>query len=418
MGRPGAGTIVSVIRPWLLLASAVVLASGCKPARSSSSPEPAPKGPSVVAADIDITMDDERDKPRTPQDLDVLLDEVRARSAVPGIAAAVIDGGGVLAIGASGQRRADEPAALTVGDVFHLGSDTKAMTAVLVARLVEEGKLRWDTTVAEVFPDQAASMHPDFRDVTITQLLRHRAGVLPHPTAGLAERLEPVAPEQRRTAVAAEVLAKAPRFTPGSRFEYSNFGYVVVGAAIETVTGNTWEAEMKARVFEPLSMGSCGFGPTATGDARDQPWAHADHGDRFVPVEIDNPAFLGPAGTVHCSLSDWGAFAAVFFEGASFVSAASMDRLVSPVPTEDGRGGGYALGWMVPDNDMFGLPVLTHDGSNMVNYASIIVMPSLGAAVLVVVNAGGERAQSAVVAAALELARRTRGPVDGDAQPD
>ena len=125
---------------------------------------------------------------------------------------------------------------------------------------------------------------------------------------------------------------------------------------------------------------------------------------------------MGPAGTVHCSLADWGKFAAVFFEGASFVSADSMDRLTSPVPKVDGRGGGYALGWAVPEPDAFGLPVLTHDGSNTFNYASIIVMPTLGAAVLVTVNAGGERAQTAAVATALELARRTRGPAE--AQPD
>ena len=396
----------------------LALLSGCKPTTGTNAPgtTEAPRGPSVVAADIDIDMKGTRDGPRTPQDLDVLLDEVRARAGVPGVAAAVIDGGGVLAIGASGQRRADEPAKLTVQDVFHLGSDTKAMTALLVARLVEDGVLRWDMTLGELFDGQP--MHVDYRGVTLTQLLRHRGGVMPNAPQGLHVRMGALEPEQRRAAAAAEALAEAPRSTPGSHFEYSNFGYVVVGAAIEHVTGNTWEAELKARVFEPLGMRSCGFGPTAQGEARDQPWAHVDQGDRFVPVELDNPAFLGPAGTVHCALPDWGAFAAVFFDGASFVSKDSMDRLVSPVPTDDGRGGGYALGWAVPEPDMFGLPVLTHDGSNTVNYATIIVMPSLGAAVLVAVNAGGERAQQAAVAAALELARRTRGPRDAEAQPD
>ncbi len=396
----------------------LLLAAGCKPQQPTTSPDdPAPSGPKAVAADIDITMRGGGGKARTPQDLDVLLDEVRERSSVPGIAAAVIDGSGVLAIGASGLRRVDESAALTVDDAFHLGSDTKAMTALLVALLVEEGALKWDTTMQDVFGDDAAAISPDFQEVTLTQLLRHRAGVaadLTHLEPGLTQRLEPIAPEQRRRAVAMETLAQKARFTPGSSFEYSNFGYVVVGAAIERATGNTWEAEMKARIFDPLGMNSCGFGPTAAGDARDQPWAHADRGDSFAPVEFDNPPFLGPAGTVHCNLADWGKFAAVFFEGANFATADSVDRLTSPVPKSDNRGGGYALGWAVPDDDAFGLPVLTHDGSNTFNYASIIVMPTLSAAVLVAVNAGGERAQNAAVAAALELARRTRGPREGD----
>jgi len=397
-----------------LLLSALALAAGCKPARSTTSPGPAePKGPSVVAADIDINIKGHEPQARTPENLDALLDDVRTKTSVPGIAAAVIDRKGVLAIGTSGTRRADEPAELTVDDLFHLGSDTKAMTALLVARMVEAGVLRWDMTMAEAFAGDA--VHEGFREVTLTQLMRHRSGVstgLTDLAPGIMQRLEPLSVVERRQLLTAEALALAPRTTPGSSFEYSNFGYVIVGAAIERAVGRPWEDELRAQVFEPLSMKSCGFGPTATGDARDQPWAHADMKDEFVPVELDNPPFLGPAGTVHCSLADWGRFAAVFFDGASFVSADSIDRLTSPVPKADGRGG-YALGWAVPELEAFGIPVLTHDGSNTVNYASIVVMPSLGAAVLVAVNAGGERAQQATVAAAFELAKQTRGP-----QPD
>ncbi len=397
-----------------LLLSALAVFAGCKPTRASTAPDLAkPKGPSVVAADIDIDIKGREPEARTPENLDALLDDIRGKTSVPGIAAAVIDRAGVLAIGTSGVRRAGEPAELTVHDVFHLGSDTKAMTTLLVARMVEAGLLRWDMTMAEAFPGDA--MHEGFRDVTLTQLMRHRGGVstgLTDLEPSIMQRLEGLSVEGRRKLLTAEALAIAPRYTPGSNFEYSNFGYVIVGAAIERAVGRSWEEELKAQVFVPLSMDSCGFGPTATGEARDQPWAHADMKDEFVPVEIDNPPFLGPAGTVHCSLSDWGRFAAVFFEGASFVSAESIDRLTSPVPKSDGRGG-YALGWAVPELEAFGIPVLTHDGSNTVNYASIVVMPSLGAAVLVAVNAGGERAQQAAVAAAFELAKQTRGP-----QPD
>ena len=158
----------------------------------------------------------------------------------------------------------------------------------------------------------------------------------------LMTRLQPLDLMARRRTVAMDALSAKPRFTPGSKFEYTNFGYVIVGAIIEQATGRLWEEELKARVFDPLDMASCGFGPTAMGDDRSQPWAHADQGETFVPIELDNPPFLGPAGTVHCNLQDWGQFAAVFFDGARFVSADSLDRLTSPVPKGDGQGGGYA----------------------------------------------------------------------------
>ncbi|MEM6294620.1 MAG: serine hydrolase domain-containing protein [Myxococcota bacterium] len=397
---------------WTLLA--------CKPAAAPGTQTPEPAGPSVVAADIDVSVNGtDEPKARAPENLQALLDEVRRRSPVPGLAAAVVDVGGTLAIGVSGKRRADEPGDLTTADHFHLGSDTKAMTALLAAILVEDGVLRWEMTMAEAFPEDVDGMDPGFREVTLTQLLRHRGGVVPNVTdiVGLQVRLNAMPPEEHRRAIVREVLGQKPLSTPGSKFTYSNFGYVIVGAAIEKALGTTWEDAMRARVFGPLKMDSCGFGPTAVGAARDQPWAHVDQGDVFKPVELDNPAFLGPAGTVHCSLEDWGAFASVFFEGSSFVSKASVDALTSAVPSDDNRGGGYALGWAVPDAAAFGLPVLTHDGSNTVNYASIVVMPTLKAAVMVAANAGGERAQKAVVATVIELVRRVRGP-EGDTQSD
>src|SRR6266849_3624218 len=76
-----------------------------------------------------------------------------ARSELPALAAAVVKDGKIVAVGAVGTRKAGATAPVTVHDRFHLGSDTKAMTALLAAMFVEEGKLRWDTTVAAVFPE-------------------------------------------------------------------------------------------------------------------------------------------------------------------------------------------------------------------------------------------------------------------------
>ena len=76
-----------------LLLTTFVFAVGCKPGPGTSTPEPEPSGPKTVAADIEIDMHGEERKARVPADLDVLLDEVRERASIPGIAAAVIDAG-------------------------------------------------------------------------------------------------------------------------------------------------------------------------------------------------------------------------------------------------------------------------------------------------------------------------------------
>ena len=92
--------------------------------------------------------------------LNELLTPYLARYHLPALAAAVVQDGKVIASGAVGTRRAGTDIPVTIKDRFHLGSDTKAMTALLAAMLVEEGKLRWDSTVAEVFPGTGCQNEP------------------------------------------------------------------------------------------------------------------------------------------------------------------------------------------------------------------------------------------------------------------
>ena len=91
--------------------------------------------------------------------------------------AAVVTSEGIRFVGAVGVRKRGTEIPVTLSDQWHLGSDGKIMTSTLIARLVERGQLRWDTTLAEVFPEVAGQMHPDFRQVTLLQLLSHRAGL-------------------------------------------------------------------------------------------------------------------------------------------------------------------------------------------------------------------------------------------------
>src|SRR5262249_38888714 len=99
--------------------------------------------------------------------LDARLAPLLARYELPALAAAVVKDGTVVAVGAVGTRKAGATIPVTVHDRFHLGSDTKAMTALLAAMLVEEGKLRWNVTVAEVFPEFAEQIDPGLRRVTL-----------------------------------------------------------------------------------------------------------------------------------------------------------------------------------------------------------------------------------------------------------
>jgi CubicO group peptidase (beta-lactamase class C family) len=96
---------------------------------------------------------------------------------VPALAGAILTGDGIVAIGAAGVRKAGTGVAATVDDRWHLGSDTKAMTATLIGVLVEQGKLEWTTTLEQAFPDIAAGVAQQLRRAALLQLLSHRAGL-------------------------------------------------------------------------------------------------------------------------------------------------------------------------------------------------------------------------------------------------
>ena len=109
--------------------------------------------------------------------IEAALAEAVAEAKVPGMVAAITSSKGVLAIGSAGVRKTGSDSKLTEQDLIHLGSCTKAMTSVLLATLVAEEKLTWDTSLISVLPELKGKVHPDYHPVTVWQLLTHRAGL-------------------------------------------------------------------------------------------------------------------------------------------------------------------------------------------------------------------------------------------------
>ena len=288
-----------------------------------------------------------------------LLAPICQRRDLPAMAGAVVTSQGLQVLGAVGVRKRGTDVPVTTNDLWHLGSDTKAMTATLAALLVERGKLRWDSTVTEVFPDLAPDFHPDFKAVTLRHLLAHRAGVVPNLNwARIARR--GTLQEQRLEAVK-EGLSRKPRSAPGSAYLYSNLGYVIAGAMIERVTDRSWEELMRKEIFAPLKMTSAGFGGLGAPGEIDQPWGHLSGGK---PVKdhgpaVDNPPVIGPAGTVHCPLPDWAKFIADQLRGLrgepGLLKPESYQALAKPT-----FGGDYALGWLAVERAWGGGTVLNH----------------------------------------------------------
>ncbi|HVT29793.1 MAG TPA: serine hydrolase domain-containing protein [Lacipirellulaceae bacterium] len=343
-------------------------------------------------------------RPMDALDLTPLLTPLIAKHRIPGIAAARLQGDRITAAGVAGVRKVGAAEPITLTDQFHLGSNTKAMTATLVGMLVDEGRLTWNASLAEIFGGPKTKIAPAWWTVRLEHVLAHRAG--------LAENVGPFATARRafgggqmttqRRLLVESTLARPPTYTPGNQRIYSNVGYIVAGAAAEKATGQSWEALMQEKLFTPLGLRSAGFGAPGTAGEVDEPWGHHTATRARDPGSwrADNARFLGPAGTVHLAITDWAAFIALHLQGdpanpnrrVRLLKPESLARLHTPFPADHGR---YFGGWVIEtrqwaQGDRTGDAgrVLWHNGSNGRWFSVAWLAPERDFAVLVACNRG------------------------------
>jgi CubicO group peptidase (beta-lactamase class C family) len=322
------------------------------------------------------------------------LEAVYKKNDLPAMGVAIVRSSGVALVEVVGVRKRGDDTKATVDDKFHLGSDTKAITAMLVALLVRDKKLAYDTTLEKALPDLAKKMHEDFRAVTLEQLLTHRAGLRGDvPDRWKIPRTGPT--PAMHTAAARAALAEEPDSGPGVKFAYSNLGYVIAGAVCDRAGKDSWESLVKKDIFAPLGMKSAGFGAAGTRGKVDQPLPHDEAGKPIEPgPNADNPPVFGPAGRVHCTLGDWGKFVADQLKGAKGEKGLLPAEAYKKLQTPSAKGLEYTPGGWLYQKQPFGV-ILGHDGSNTLNYASAILVPSKDVAILVVTNQGGKKANAA-----------------------
>jgi CubicO group peptidase (beta-lactamase class C family) len=272
------------------------------------------------------------------------------------------------------------------GQLWHVGSITKSMTATLVARLVERGLLSWEMKLGDAFGTLAPNMLPAYRDRTLANLMTGQTGM---PTNLLAFDMMAQSgansPREGRTTW----VAKAFALSPQSGMVYPNNGYVLAGALCEAVTGKAYEDLMVEEVFKPLKLDTAGFGPP--GEGNPQGHRKALLGGRLMAVRFgagaDNPASMAPAGGVHISIPDLLAFGLAHSLGhqgqrTDYLKTETWRALHTPPPAAN-----YAFGWVEREDGS-----LWHNGSNTYWLAELSFDPEKPVAIAAAANrfdAGG-----------------------------
>jgi CubicO group peptidase (beta-lactamase class C family) len=321
-----------------------------------------------------------------------LLDSLRYAHRLPALAAAIVSREAVLDAAAVGSRRYGGPRDVTLEDRFHIGSNQKAMTAALVALLVDAGALEWTTTVAELFPDLAEATRAEYRDITVLEMLAHT-----HALSRVMVVLEGT-PAEEREQVVRLMLSQATTLRRGT-FEYGNRGYVIAGAITDRLGGGLpYEELFLERLIRPLGAGPAGYGPMAAPGQVDQPLQHrVEAGVVPLPVEdgplADIPPALSPAGRLHLPILGFAAFARFALQadaGESPLLSPEVGRTLTRPVAQVAPGLAYAMGWYVGVAPAAGGRVLQHRGSNGMNYSFAWLAPERDFGVVIATNVGGE----------------------------
>lgn len=350
------------------------------------------------------------------EDLHPLLDGVRKQYGLLAVAAVFMKDGVVVAEGVAGTRVLDGSVPATLDDKFHLGSDTKSFTALLAAMLVEEGKLRWDLTLEEAYPEWKDKIPESLRTATLAQLLSHSSGVTGDNDEvfrlyfDASKEMKPL-PMQRMWLIES-AWKLPPAGKPGEKFVYSNLGYTIAGSIIERAAGKSWEELIHERIFTPMGLKSAGLGPQCSLGVADAAVPHLPEDGKIYTMLggpcADVPAVMGPAGNSHMTPRDFAKWASWQAGGGKrdpqLVRAEMLQKLQTPVidtppGMEEKPGtpklGKYAMGWGLMKYPWSDKVFLMHGGSNGMNLAWMVVLPERDLALVLMTNIGGEKADLA-----------------------
>lgn len=313
---------------------------------------------------------------------EIFIDGIMEEYKIPGLACLVIKESEVALLEYRGNTKTGGDIPITENSRFHLGSNTKAMTALLAAISVERGELRWDSTIGEILEPAGYDVPESYKGINLELLLSHQGGIpsIPGHEDWITYFSSTDEPSLMRKQMIMDTFKLPVDFTPGERTQYSNMGIVIAGVIVAEAASSTWEELMEERIFKPLAMDHMGFGPPGK-IGSDQPWGH---NPMPVPPEssgADNPSGLGPAGTVHGTLESLIPYLMLWLhEGEPLISYETWEFITME------RHMGFGLGWIVL-NQYYGKG-LAHDGSNTMFYSTFFAAPDLNSGIIVLTNSG------------------------------
>ncbi|HWE40014.1 MAG TPA: serine hydrolase domain-containing protein [Isosphaeraceae bacterium] len=302
------------------------------------------------------------------------------REEVGGLGLAVVRDGKVVLARGYGRRSLEGGQPVEPETSFAIGSVTKQFVCASVLLLAEEGKLSVDDPVSKYFPDLTRA-----GDITLAQLMSHTSGYpdyypLDFIDRRMARTIEPDALIRK--------YASGPLdFPPGTRWSYSNTGYILLGRVVEKAGGMPLGRFLETRLLKPAGMTTAALDPEPSAGASTR--ARGSTSFALGPAEPAVPegsGWLVAAGGLWASAPDLARWDLALMEG-KLLKPESFRRMTTPVTLKDGRTRNYGFGVVVDHRD--GETILAHGGAVSGFRATNIVLPRTKSAVVVLTNSEG-----------------------------
>ena len=317
--------------------------------------------------------------------------QVIAKSGVPGIAIAVVHDDQVRYLGGFGVRDVGKPDAVDADTVFQIASMSKSLASTVVAGLVSDGLVSWDSRIAQLQP--AFALHEPWvtSQVTLRDLFSHRSGL----SGNAGNDLEALG--YRRDPILARLRHLKPASSFRSTYAYSNFGLTMGAIAAVQPSGMSWEDVADKRLYSRLGMTSTSSRYADFQKRPNRAHQHIQFDGRWSPKLTRDPDPQSPAGGVSSSVRDLAQWVRLqlangMHNGEPVIKAAALQethfpQIVRGRDPDSGRPAWYGLGWGV-DYDEHGRLFLAHSGAfSTGSRTQVNLLPAANLGIVVLTNA-------------------------------
>ena len=314
---------------------------------------------------------------------------------VPAIGAGIFRSDTLLAVRLEGLHKWPNGNLINEQNYFHLGGNSMGITSYIAGRLVQAGKISWNTQFFDLFPALKKRANPNYPDFSLADLLSHRAQVAELAKPADFQSIPPFKGNalQKRAKFALWILAKTPL---DSGIHYSNAGYALATFMLEYVSGKTFKQLLDQYIVKELGL-RCSTGwPNRISPA--QPWGHWKTDTKstfFTPVppstSYQMPEVLASAADICMPLWDYTLFLKHQLRGIKGKNADMQKKTYEYIhfsrPT-------FAMGWLNRNDPS--TRISTHDGTAGNFYCHVTLFPEIDLGVVVITNAEGKAATEAI----------------------